>query len=129
MEQEMAEVERFQLAGDAAQEYEQHSVPTVMHPHTEVIFEHVSLREGERILDVACGTGIVTCVAVTRFPHMASIVGVDLSPNMLEVARAHTPATRIPVEWRETICVPYPFPMAVSMGCCVNRVCNTFQTG
>ena len=105
----MAEVERFQLAAHAAQDYEQHSVPTVMQSHTEVIFEHVSLHEGERILDVACGTGIVTRIAVTRFPNIASIVGVDLNPNMLDIARAHTSATHSPIGWREGDACALPF--------------------
>ena len=106
----MAEVERYQLARDAAQEYEQRTVQAVMQPHTTAIFDHVSLQDGDRVLDVACGTGIVTRIAVTRFSNIASIVGVDLNLNMLEIARAHTPATHIPVEWREGDACMLPFP-------------------
>ncbi|MHB8641618.1 MAG: methyltransferase domain-containing protein [Gaiellaceae bacterium] len=42
---------------------------------------------GERILDVATGTGIVLRVARERCPELASAVGLDLNPGMLEVAR------------------------------------------
>ena len=108
----MAEVERFQLSGDAAQRYEQGTIPTIMKFHTEVMFEKVPLREGDRVLDVAGGTGVVTRIAVERFPNIASIVGVDLNPNMLDIARAHTPATTIPVEWREGDICALPFPDA-----------------
>ena len=83
-----------------------------MQPHTEAIFDHVSLHEGDRVLDVACGTGIVTRVAVTRFPTLARIVGVDLNPNMLDIARAHSPATSVPVAWQEGDMCALPFPDA-----------------
>lgn len=43
-------------------------------------------REYDRILDLACGTGIVTFALADRFPN-AEIVGLDVSPNMLAVAR------------------------------------------
>ncbi len=108
----MAEIDQFQLSDDAARRYELYNVPTIMKPHTDVIFEHVSLREGERVLDVACGTGIVTRLAVERFNNIASIVGVDLNPAMLEIARALTLATSIPVEWHESDVCELPFPDA-----------------
>jgi ubiquinone/menaquinone biosynthesis C-methylase UbiE len=112
MEKAMAEVERFQLSGDAAQRYEQATIPTIMKFHTAVVFDKVPLHEGDRVLDVACGTGIVTRTAVEQFPNIASIVGVDLNPNMLDIARAHTPETTIPVEWREGDICALPFPDA-----------------
>lgn len=108
----MAETDRFQLTEDAAQQYERFTVPTVTQPHTEVMFEHVSLHQGERVLDAACGTGIVSRVAVERFGNIASIVGVDLNPHMLGIARVNTPATSIPVEWREGDMCALPFPDA-----------------
>ena len=90
---------RFQLSGNAPQVYERDIVPTMFKPTAELMFEHVSLHEGDRVLDVACGTGIVTRVAVKRFPNIASIVGMDLNPGMLEFARENTPTTGVPIEW------------------------------
>lgn len=108
----MVEVERYQLSGDAAQRYEQGTIPTTMKFHTEAVFEKVPLHAGERVLEVACGTGIVSRIAVERFPNIDSIVGVDLNPNMLDIARVHTPATTIPVEWRQGDICALPFPDA-----------------
>ena len=88
---------RFQLEGDAAQLFEQYSVPMLARPISELTFEHVSLHEGERVLDAACGTDIVTRVAVERFRNIASSVGIDLNAAMLEAARANTPTTDVPV--------------------------------
>jgi ubiquinone/menaquinone biosynthesis C-methylase UbiE len=70
---------------------------------------HVSLQAGDRVLDAACGTGIVTRVAVQRYSHLGYIVGVDLNLGMLEVARAHTPATRVPIAWRHGDVCALPF--------------------
>jgi hypothetical protein len=39
--------------------------------------------------------------AVQWYRHLGHIVGVDLNAGMLDVARAHTPATHVPIEWRQ----------------------------
>jgi ubiquinone/menaquinone biosynthesis C-methylase UbiE len=45
-------------------------------------------RLGERVVDVACGTGIVARVAAARVGPSGAVVGVDLNPGMLSVARS-----------------------------------------
>ena len=46
----------------------------------------ISLPDGARILDLACGTGDFTAVLARRWPR-ARIAGVDLTPAMLDIAR------------------------------------------
>jgi ubiquinone/menaquinone biosynthesis C-methylase UbiE len=53
--------------------------------------------------------GQVLPVAVQRYSHLGYIVGVDLNLGMLEVARAHTPATRAPIAWRHGDVCALPF--------------------
>ncbi|WP_157628157.1 class I SAM-dependent methyltransferase [Ensifer sp. BR816] len=57
----------------------------------------MKLSKGDRILDIACGTGIVARVAKERLGDGGSIVGVDVSADMLAVAHAITPN----IDWRE----------------------------
>jgi ubiquinone/menaquinone biosynthesis C-methylase UbiE len=101
---------RFQLEGNAPQLYERDAVPRGTRPLTELMFKHMSLHEGDRVLDAACGTGIVTRLAVQQFGKIGHIVGVDLNPGMLDVARANTPATGVPIEWRQGDLCVLPFP-------------------
>jgi SAM-dependent methyltransferase len=57
----------------------------------------VGLRAGDRLLDVACGTGIVARRAHVRVGALGVVVGVDINPQMLAVARSVAPD----VDWRE----------------------------
>jgi ubiquinone/menaquinone biosynthesis C-methylase UbiE len=74
------------------------------------MFNQVSLHEGDRMLNVACGTGIVTRVAVERYRNLASIVGLDFNAGMLEVAQANTPRTDTPIAWQQGDMCALPFP-------------------
>ncbi len=105
----MADTERFASSDEAAQRYEQNIVQPIIKSHTHVVFDHVSLHEGERVLDVACGTGIVTRVAAERFDHVGKIVGLDRNPAMLDVARDNEPSN-VSVEWREGDMCALPYP-------------------
>ena len=46
------------------------------------------LMPGERVVDVACGTGTTAIAAATRVSPGGEVVGVDLSGRMVEAARA-----------------------------------------
>lgn len=77
--------------------YEQELVRPLFQPFAERIVEDVRLTAGNRVLDVACGTGIVARLAKERLGDSGRVVGVDLSPLMLGVARRVAPS----IEWRE----------------------------
>ncbi len=100
----------YQLQGNAAQQYEQNNVPRILRAKAEAMFDRVELQEGDRVLDVACGTGIVTRVAVERCSSLASIIGLDFNAGMLEVAKVNTPKTDTPVEWQQGDMCALPFP-------------------
>nr|MCH7662078.1 class I SAM-dependent methyltransferase [Euryarchaeota archaeon] len=60
----------------------------------------LELGSRERIVDVGCGTGELTCVLARESP--AEVVGIDADPSLLAVARGHVPvlagdATRLPL--------------------------------
>jgi ubiquinone/menaquinone biosynthesis C-methylase UbiE len=92
--------ERWLLADEGPESYERYQVPSIFAPLARLFLDKVSLQPGDRVLDVACGTGIVARLAAPQVGGTGRVVGVDLNPGMLAVARRHTPTEAI-VEWRE----------------------------
>jgi ubiquinone/menaquinone biosynthesis C-methylase UbiE len=77
--------------------YERALVGPLFLPFAELLLDELKPAAGERVLDVACGTGIVARLARERVGGTGRVVGVDVSPAMLGVARRVAPD----VEWRE----------------------------
>jgi ubiquinone/menaquinone biosynthesis C-methylase UbiE len=57
------------------------------------LLEQAELQPGERVLDIACGTGTVAHAAAGQVGPAGSVLGVDLSGKMVDVARSRTPAS------------------------------------
>jgi ubiquinone/menaquinone biosynthesis C-methylase UbiE len=77
--------------------YEQVLVGPLFQPWVAPLLEDADLTPGHRVLDIACGTGIVARMARERVGSAGTVVGVDLNPQMLAVARRVAPT----VDWRE----------------------------
>lgn len=77
--------------------YETHLVGTLFRPFAERVLDQTDIVPGNRVLDVACGTGIVARLAKQRIGDSGFVAGVDISPGMLSVARRVAPD----IEWRE----------------------------
>jgi len=60
--------------------------------------ERLALRSGERVLDVACGTGNLPFPASRAG---ARVVGLDIAPNLLETARARAQAEGLEIRFDE----------------------------
>jgi ubiquinone/menaquinone biosynthesis C-methylase UbiE len=68
------------------------------------MLDGLSITQDERVLDVACGTGIVARIAKSRLGSNGSVVGVDVNPDMLAVARSIAPE----IDWREGNAISLP---------------------
>jgi SAM-dependent methyltransferase len=77
--------------------YERFLVEPLFLPWADPLLDETGLAAGDRVLDVACGTGIVARRAKARLGHSARVVGVDVNPAMLTVARRIAPD----IDWRE----------------------------
>jgi ubiquinone/menaquinone biosynthesis C-methylase UbiE len=73
------------------------------------LLEHVPLAPGQRVLDVACGTGVVARLAAPRVAPAGRVVGLDLNPAMLAVARLHAPDVDVTIEWKQGDAGALPF--------------------
>ena len=98
-----------QVAIGPAEEYERVKVPKMFEPAARVFVRHISLQPLDRVLDVACGTGIVARIVAEQDGFAGQITGIDLDPNMLAVARTKMPASGIVIDWHEGDAQNLPF--------------------
>jgi len=101
----------FQLAEAGPGAYERYMVPTHCDCRTPDLLDRVHLQPGEHVLDVACGSGTVSRHAAKRVGERGRVVGVDLNPGMLDVARQASTFGR-PIEFLEGDAAKLPVPDA-----------------
>jgi SAM-dependent methyltransferase len=92
----MGESATGQINGGAAEVYEEFFVPALFAEWPARLLEAANVRDGHRVLDVACGTGVLARHARRRVGPSGSVIGLDLNPGMLAVARRKAPE----IEWR-----------------------------
>jgi ubiquinone/menaquinone biosynthesis C-methylase UbiE len=78
------------------QMYEQHLVGPLFRPFAAMALERLALTSPRRVLDVACGTGIVARLVKEKFGDAVEVVGIDVSQPMLDVAAERSSN----VDWR-----------------------------
>src|SRR5262249_21040910 len=77
--------------------YERFLVEPLFRPFAQELLDRTALAPTERLLDLACGTGIVARLAHEVVADRGRLVGVETSPKMLAVARSVAPT----IEWRQ----------------------------
>lgn len=97
--------ETFQISADAAEFYESRFVPRLFAKWAGPLVDAAALAPGQKVLDVACGTGIVARAAAERVGAGGAVTGLDLNDNMLAVARRLRPD----IEWKKGDAAQLPF--------------------
>jgi ubiquinone/menaquinone biosynthesis C-methylase UbiE len=97
--------ESFQIPIEAAEAYHAAFVPAFFSQWAPVLCGAAGITAGQRVLDVACGTGIVarTAADIVGPPN---VVGVDINDAMLTVARRVQPD----IDWRQGDAGAIPLP-------------------
>lgn len=90
-----------QFSGTAAENYERYFVPAVATPVAPDLLAAADLQPGERVLDLACGTGIIARLAAERVGPTGTVVGVDVAPDMIDAARSAPAPAGAEIEWRQ----------------------------
>jgi 2-polyprenyl-3-methyl-5-hydroxy-6-metoxy-1,4-benzoquinol methylase len=89
-----------------AETYDSYLVPAIFEPWSRDLIKRALVWKGDRVLDVACGTGIVACrIAGTG----AKVTGLDTDASRLEVARKRADDESVRVTWREGSGEALPF--------------------
>jgi SAM-dependent methyltransferase len=97
----LATQEQWQLSMKAAELYERYPARYILGPWAPLLVDAARAAAGERVLDVACGTGVVARAAAKRVGRTGRVVGVDLNPGMIAVARSLPATSDAPIEWLE----------------------------
>lgn len=101
----MKVVDRGQVSQSAAEVYEEFFVPALFQEWTDRVADAAHIQAGQRVLDVACGTGVLARTAAERVGASGSVVGLDVNEGMLAVAVRKTPD----IEWRHGRAEALPF--------------------
>lgn len=89
--------------------YERYFVPAIGRPIAEDLIAAAQLRSGEQVLDVACGTGIVSRLAARQVMPSGTVSGVDINPGMIAEAKRAC-ADVADIDWHEADAAALPFP-------------------
>src|ERR1700751_727028 len=104
----MAQHEAWQVGGRAAEIYHRYLVPAIASLRATDLIYRAAPRPGERVLDVACGTGVVARLAAERMGS-GRVVGLDINAGMLAVAQSLPSVATRPIEWQEGSALALPF--------------------
>jgi SAM-dependent methyltransferase len=96
-------------AAGAAESYEHHFVPAIGLPFARRLLASAEPAPGERVLDVACGTGIAARLAAEAVGPTGTVAGLDPTPGMLALARTVGPEG---IEWHQAPAEAMPLPDA-----------------
>jgi SAM-dependent methyltransferase len=94
--------ETYTLSAEAAEFYEATFVPALFAEWADTLVAAAALTTDEKMLDVACGTGIVARKAAEK---AGTVVGLDRNDAMLAVARRLRPD----LDWRQGDAAALPF--------------------
>jgi ubiquinone/menaquinone biosynthesis C-methylase UbiE len=103
---------QWHIANDAAQLYERIVARHILGPWAPSLVDAARLAAGERVLDLACGTGVVARIAAQRAGPAGRVTGVDLNAGMISVARSLPAPQGARVEWLEGSALAIPLPDA-----------------
>jgi SAM-dependent methyltransferase len=101
-------MDTLQRARTPAEIYDERFVPALFRQWGPVVAGAARIDAGMRVLDVACGTGVLACACHDRVGPSGSVTGLDVNPEMLSVARRKSTS----IDWREGRAERLPFPEA-----------------
>jgi ubiquinone/menaquinone biosynthesis C-methylase UbiE len=110
----MVDATRFQFNDPSVpRAYDKYLVPRLFEPWAKLLVDEAKLRPGEAVLDVATGPGTVARLAAARIGRRGKVVGTDIAPAMLEIARSKpAPAGSAAIEYIESPASPLKAPNA-----------------
>lgn len=102
----MDDIQRGQVNRSAAEIYDEFYLPALFKQWVGVVLAVAGIGSGDKVLDVACGTGVLAMAAAERVAPDGSVVGLDINKGMLTIAQSKNSA----IEWKHGQAEHLPFP-------------------
>ncbi len=80
----------WQMAHAAAEQYEKVLVPAILGPAARVLVDLADPNPGQSAVDIGCGSGAAASLLLDRVGPTGRVVGADINPGMIAVAKATT---------------------------------------
>ena len=97
-----------EFAGSIPAAYDRYLGPLFFQPYAEDMAGRLNVGAGSSVLELACGTGVVTRVLRDRLPAAVRLVATDLNEPMLQNAAAKF-AEKDAIEWKQADATKLPF--------------------
>jgi ubiquinone/menaquinone biosynthesis C-methylase UbiE len=108
----MTDATRFQFTNASVPKaYDEFFVPRLFEPWAKLLLDELDLQSGEAVLDVATGPGTVARLAAASVGPQGRVVGTDIAPLMLDIAKAKPPIPNAAsIEYVESPAAPLAAP-------------------
>ena len=104
----MTNADTGQVSSSAAEIYEAFFLPALFAEWPAYVIDAAGIQPGQRVLDVACGTGVLARAAKERVGPRGAVSGLDVNEGMLAVAQRKAPQ----IDWRQGVAESLPFDNA-----------------
>jgi len=101
----MGDKERGQVSDNAAVIYDKFYLPAYFEEWSPLIIKAAQIQHGHRVVDVACGTVVLTLAILDKVGPKGLTVGIDNNEGMLNVAMGKTQE----IAWRHASAEALPF--------------------
>jgi ubiquinone/menaquinone biosynthesis C-methylase UbiE len=85
-------------------------VPSLFAPWATYLVQRANPQMGERVLDIACGTGIVARKVAPLVGSRGIVIGLDANPDMINMARIAADQEQLTIEWHTSPAEQLLFP-------------------
>lgn len=80
---------------DKASSYYENTWQQQLKPAHDVLFDFANIQEGQKIIDVACGTGLISFRASVATGSKGFVLGTDISEKMIEISKKTSKENKI----------------------------------
>ncbi len=95
------------FTGSVPRTYHTYLGPLIFQDYAKDLARRLAVKPGERVLELACGTGIVTRELVRGVGGGASVMATDLNPAMLEVAKPEVGDGKVEYQAADACSLPF----------------------